>query len=70
MINTSGRQRVVITNVAPQVDCGKYRAKATIQDELVISADVFTDGHDEVGASVLLKHQKEKKWTEIPRKVA
>jgi starch synthase (maltosyl-transferring) len=66
MINTSGRQRVVITNVAPQVDCGKYRAKATIQDELIISVDVFTDGHDDVGASVLLKHRKDRQWKELP----
>jgi len=66
MINFPGRKRVVITNVAPQIDCGKYPAKGVIEDEFIISADVFTDGHDEVAASVLLKHRKDRAWKEYP----
>jgi starch synthase (maltosyl-transferring) len=66
MIHPLGTKRVVITNVAPQIECGKYISKATLQDEFLISADIFTDGHDEVAASVLLKHKKDRQWKELP----
>lgn len=66
MIPALGRKRVVITNVSPQVNNGQYPAKGTIQEEFIISADIFTDGHDEVSASVLLKHKKERTWKELP----
>lgn len=62
----SEHKRVIITNIAPQIEGGRYPAKATIHDEFVISADVFTDGHDEVSASVLLKHTKQRQWKELP----
>ncbi|HYG16936.1 MAG TPA: alpha-1,4-glucan--maltose-1-phosphate maltosyltransferase [Bacteroidia bacterium] len=66
MINPNGRKRVVIANVSPQVDGGRYPAKGAVDELLVISADVFGDGHDEVKAAVLIKHKKERKWREFP----
>lgn len=68
MINFPGRKRVVITHVSPQIDGGKYPAKAVLENELIISANIFTDGHDEVIASVLLKHRKDRAWKELPMK--
>src|SRR5690606_4805692 len=52
--------------VSPQVDGGKYPAKAVLQKEFIIAADVFTDGHDDVNASVLLKYRKDRTWKEFP----
>ena len=66
MIHPLGSKRVVITNVAPQVDCGTYLAKATLEDPLTIAADIFTDGHDEIAASVMIKHRKDRQWKEYP----
>ncbi|RYZ51998.1 MAG: DUF3416 domain-containing protein [Sphingobacteriales bacterium] len=66
MIESTGRKRVIITNVMPQVNGGNYPAKAVIQEEVVLSADIFTDGHDEVKACVLLKHRKDRTWKELP----
>ncbi|HRO41846.1 MAG TPA: alpha-1,4-glucan--maltose-1-phosphate maltosyltransferase [Flavipsychrobacter sp.] len=66
MIDFPGRKRVVVTNISPQINGGSYPAKAVIQDEFIISADVFTDGHDDVVASVLLKHRKDRIWKEYP----
>ena len=68
MIHPLGSKRVVITNVAPQVECGNYLAKAALQDPLTIAADIFTDGHDEVAASVMIKHRKDRLWKEYPMK--
>src|SRR5215212_8172259 len=66
MVNPNGRKRVVIANVSPQVEGGLYPAKGAVDEILVISADVFADGHDEIKAAVLIKHKKERKWREFP----
>ncbi|HTM64934.1 MAG TPA: alpha-1,4-glucan--maltose-1-phosphate maltosyltransferase [Flavipsychrobacter sp.] len=66
MINLPGRKRVVITNVVPQIDCGKYPAKGVIDDEFLIAADIFTDGHDNIQASVLIRQKKDRSWKEYP----
>jgi starch synthase (maltosyl-transferring) len=44
--------RVIIDRVAPQVDGGRFPAKATAGQPLTIEADIFLDGHDQVGAHV------------------
>ena len=45
-----GRRRAVIENVTPQVDGGRFPVKRVVGDTLVVEADVFADGHDEVRA--------------------
>src|SRR6202035_2853322 len=47
---TSMTSRVVIEHVRPAVECGLFAAKATLGLPLEISADVFSDGHDELRA--------------------
>lgn len=66
MISVAGRKRVVVTNVQPSVENGKYPAKAVIDKPFFISADIFTDGHDEVDASVFLKHCNHRMTVELP----
>lgn len=59
-----GQQRVIITNVQPQVQQGQFPAKVTINQPVVISADVFTDGHDDVSVRLVYKQKNDKKWME------
>ncbi|KAA0993798.1 alpha-1,4-glucan--maltose-1-phosphate maltosyltransferase [Dyadobacter aurulentus] len=66
MSNKDGRKRVVITNVGPQVEEGKFPAKRAIGESIVFSADVFGDGHDAVAASVIFKHESDQLWEQIP----
>ncbi len=66
MLDPNGRKRVVITNVSPQVASGAFSAKALINKPVLLSADIFTDGHDEIAAVVLLKHEEERAWLELP----
>jgi starch synthase (maltosyl-transferring) len=66
MKSLKGKQRVIIDNIRPQVSGGQYPSKAVIGKEVLLSADIFTDGHDEVSASVLMRHTSDKKWQEIP----
>lgn len=63
-MDQTGRKRVIIANVLPSVDDGLYPAKAIVNEPLTLSADIFADGHDELRASVLIKHINEKTWKE------
>src|SRR3974390_2294154 len=63
---SDGRKRVVIEAITPQVDCGRFAAKRTIGDEVRVEADVFTDGHDAIAASLLAHREGSSEWTEIP----
>jgi len=51
-----GRRRTVIERVSPQVDGGRFPAKRVIGDTVIVEADVFADGHDEVVA--VLRHRR------------
>ncbi len=47
-----GRMRVVIENVQPSVDGGRYPVKRVVGDEVTVTADIYADGHDHVRALV------------------
>ncbi len=47
--------RVVIENITPQVDCGRFRPSASCGETVVVEADVFTDGHDVVSCALLYR---------------
>ncbi|TLV02578.1 alpha-1,4-glucan--maltose-1-phosphate maltosyltransferase [Dyadobacter luticola] len=61
-----GRKRVVISNVAPQVEEGRFQAKRAIGESVVFSADIFGDGHDSLAASVIFKHESDQFWGDVP----
>lgn len=58
------QRRVVIDYVSPSVNCGEFYIKRVVNEIVNIQAHVLADGHDVLGASVLYKHEKEKKWRE------
>jgi starch synthase (maltosyl-transferring) len=61
-----GRKRVVIEEVQPQVDCGRYPAKRIVGDAVTVTAAIFGDGHDHVSAHLLYRHQGEDTWHSTP----
>ena len=61
-IEYQGQSRVIIENVQPQVDHGLYPAKRTVGERVVVTADIFGDGHDHIRARVLYKHSTGTKW--------
>jgi starch synthase (maltosyl-transferring) len=61
-----GRQRVVIEEVAPQLDCGEHPVRRVSGDEVVVHAAIFADGHDHVAARILYRHEAELEWRFIP----
>ena len=58
--------RVVIENIAPQVDCGRFPAKRAIGESVAVEADVFADGHDAVAAILLYRHEGSADWISVP----
>jgi starch synthase (maltosyl-transferring) len=64
--STEGRRRVIIESITPQVDCGRFPAKRSVGDLVRVEADIFTDGHDAISASVLAHREGAGHWIEIP----
>src|SRR5262245_57176292 len=58
--------RIRIENVRPQVDCGRFPAKCTAGDRVEVSADVFRDGHEVLGAAVRFRAPGERRWSTVP----
>ena len=58
--------RVVIENVCPEIDGGRFPAKRTIGETVVVTADAHADGHDLVAAVLLHRRESERTWTEVP----
>ncbi len=56
--------RVVIEAVTPQVDGGRYPAKRIVDEQVVIEADVFGDGHDAIGALLRSRKTGSRRWHE------
>ena len=61
-----GRRRVAIENVRPIVDNGRFAIKRIVGQKIVVSADVFADGHDVVRASLLSRLAGTTLWHESP----
>lgn len=61
-MNVQGQSRVIIENVAPQVDGGRYPAKRTVGESVEVSADVFADGHDHIRAHLRYRREDERAW--------
>lgn len=61
----SGKKRVLIENVQPQVDAGLYPAKRTTGERVDVTAAIFGDGHDHIRGEVLYKKQGNAQWTSV-----
>jgi starch synthase (maltosyl-transferring) len=57
---------VVIENVAPELDGGRYAVKRVVGDRLVVEADIFKEGHDLIEARVCHRRVGEIEWQHVP----
>ena len=60
------RRRVVVEHLQPEVDGGRFPAKRTVGDAVVVRADVHADGHDLVACVLLHRRQGDARWRESP----
>jgi starch synthase (maltosyl-transferring) len=61
-----GRIRVVIENVAPAVDGGRFPIKRVAGETVTVEADCFTDGHDALACRLLYRRDDERAWQFVP----
>jgi starch synthase (maltosyl-transferring) len=59
-------RRVVILDVEPVVDGGAYAVKRVLGEPLLVTANIFTDGHIHLAAELLTKADDETEWTHSP----
>lgn len=61
--------RIVIDNVTPSVDGGRFPAKRVIGEPIVVHADVFTDGHEMLGVELLWRSADRRDWSRSPMRI-
>lgn len=58
--------RLVIENISPSVDGGRFAVKAIENQAVVVQATVFMDGHDQLAVHLLWKADGEIQWNRVP----
>ncbi len=66
VLPTEGRNRVVIEGVDPEIDGGRFPIKRVSGEAVIVEADVFADGHDQIECRLLYRCGTEKTWQEVP----
>ncbi len=60
----SGKTRVVIDDLWPQIDAGRFPVKRVLGDSVDVFADILADGHDLIRAVVRYRPAKSRTWKE------
>ena len=60
------KRRIVVEGIHPEVDGGRFPIKRTPGEEVIVGADVFTDGHDKLAAALLYRRGGDEAWIEVP----
>lgn len=59
------QQRLIIENISPLVNNGEFPIKRIINDVVHIKATIYADGHDDLQATVYVKHENDKSYAEF-----
>ena len=65
----SPEARILIEDVYPELDGGRYPVKRVVGDRLDVWADIFRDGHDVIAAAVLYRTERADEWLEAPMRL-
>ncbi len=63
---SESRKRVVIAAVDPEIDHGQWPVKRVVGERVVVTCDLFADGHDVVGGEVLHRAMGARAWERVP----
>lgn len=58
-------RRLAIEGIDPEIDGGRFPAKAAQGYSFPVEADVFGEGHDVIGAALLWRRKGSNQWTEV-----
>ncbi|MEE9232700.1 MAG: maltotransferase domain-containing protein [Nitrospirales bacterium] len=59
-------QTLIIENINPELNGGRYPIKRIVGETLEVTADIFKEGHDTIGAVLRHKKHSQKTWNESP----
>jgi starch synthase (maltosyl-transferring) len=76
----AGRRRVIVERLRPEIDAGRFPIKRTVGEPVVVTVDVFADGHDRLAGVLKYRHvpaepagrppagpaPQSEVWTEVP----
>jgi starch synthase (maltosyl-transferring) len=60
------QRRVIVENVRPQVDGGRFPIKRVTGEAVKVSADIFAEGHDVLAAVLLHRAAGDREWRQSP----
>jgi starch synthase (maltosyl-transferring) len=63
------RRSIVVERIQPELDGGRHPVKRVVGDRLMVSADIFADGHDLIDAALLLRPDGAASWREAPMRL-
>ena len=58
--------RIAIEAVSPSVDGGRFAAKRSAGESVLVTADIFSDGHDVLAAELLWRAEDDPDWSRAP----
>jgi len=58
--------RIEIQSVSPEIDCGRFPAKRSLGDTVLVAATIFADGHDVLSAALRTRRPGDADWAETP----
>jgi starch synthase (maltosyl-transferring) len=58
--------RVRISDVTPQVECGRYPVKRIVGETVDVTATIVADGHTQVRAEIRFRSAGTRRWVRIP----
>lgn len=61
-----GQQRVVIEQVRPEIDGGRFPIKRVVGETVAVTADIYADGHDELSAQLRHRGDGDRTWRTTP----
>src|SRR5580658_4773005 len=62
----TGRRRVLVQNVAPELEGGEFPIKRIVNQNVQVSADALTDGHDQLSCALKYRRAEDPLWNEVP----
>src|SRR5437879_12767059 len=63
------RRPIVITHVGSALEDGRDPVKREVGDRLVVTADIFKEGHAVLAAAIVFRAQDESAWRESPMRL-
>jgi starch synthase (maltosyl-transferring) len=61
-------RRIVIEEVKPEINAGRFAIKRTVGEKVWVTADIYADGHDALSTLLLYRRNHEAVWHATPMK--